>query len=116
MPHNAARQCGLFLTLRPVRLHRKAASGSKRAFTLIEVLVVVSILALLISILLPSLSRARKQARNVICMANLSEWGKIWGVYCDANRASFSAGVFSGSGDFNRGEWITVLRRDYSSK
>ncbi len=46
---------------------RRAAKG----FTLIEVLVVVAIIALLVSILLPSLSRAREQARRVTCSTNL---------------------------------------------
>ena len=54
----------------------------KSAFTLIELLVVVAIIALLISILLPSLSRAREQARIATCLSSLRSIGQAGVSYC----------------------------------
>lgn len=55
----------------PRRSARRAALGPSRAFTLIELLVVVAIIAVLIAILLPSLQKAREQAKCGKCLANL---------------------------------------------
>ncbi len=55
----------------------------RRGFTLIELLVVVAIIALLISILLPSLSKARAQARTSLCASRAGQLVKAFLVYSD---------------------------------
>jgi len=62
---------------------------SRKAFTLIELLVVIAIIALLMGILMPSLRKARKQARMVACRSNLKHWGLIFSMYADDNDGKY---------------------------
>ncbi len=79
----------------------------RRAFTLIELLVVIAIIAILMGILMPTLSRVRKQARGVVCQSNLKQWGTIWSMYCDDNNG------FMPTRKSDHGRWIDLLYRYY---
>jgi prepilin-type N-terminal cleavage/methylation domain-containing protein/prepilin-type processing-associated H-X9-DG protein len=57
-----------------------------KGFTLIELLVVISIIALLLAILMPSLSKAKQQARRLICSSNMRQMGIALKTYLMDNR------------------------------
>jgi prepilin-type N-terminal cleavage/methylation domain-containing protein len=102
------------ITMKADPSSRSAAAG----FTLIELLVVVAIIALLISILLPSLSKARAQARTVQCATRLSQLGKSMLTYAeDYNEYPPFMGCAAendyGPRDANE-NWIFQLPTDWS--
>lgn len=59
--------------------------GSRGAFTLIELLVVIAIIAILMSVLMPALNRAREQGRRAVCLSHLKTLMLGWMMYADEN-------------------------------
>ena len=73
-------------------------SHRKTGFTLVELLVVIGIIALLISILLPSLNRARETANRVKCASNLRQIGQAILLYTNENNGAYPRTVANAGG------------------
>jgi prepilin-type N-terminal cleavage/methylation domain-containing protein/prepilin-type processing-associated H-X9-DG protein len=65
---------------------RKPNCGFGSGFTLVEVLVVISIIGIIMAIVIPTVGRARENARSVVCRTVLNEWGRMMRMYADQYR------------------------------
>ena len=76
-----------------------------RAFTLVELLVVISIIALLLSILLPALNKAKEQAKLAVCLSNMKQLGYVFKMYLEDNEYRFPYDDDPKSGDLDYFAW-----------
>jgi prepilin-type N-terminal cleavage/methylation domain-containing protein/prepilin-type processing-associated H-X9-DG protein len=79
---------------------------SRRAFTLVELLVVISIIALLISVLLPSVGKARMQAKRVASASNLHQIGVALEMYAQSHNGRFPETTHGG---ISERSWVFTL-------
>ena len=84
--------------------------SSRRAFTLIELLLVVAIIALLIAMLLPALNAAREISRTTVCLSAQNQWGRASQMYSNEN-ADYVVGTYVRSAGSNVQEWFLALGR-----
>lgn len=84
---------------------------TSRAFTLVELLVVIGIIALLIAILMPALSKARAQANTVACASNLRQMGIAMTMYINETKHYPGAAAVNSAGRPPFAIWPTRLRR-----
>lgn len=94
------------------RRHYRYRQGS--GFTLVELLVVIGIIAVLIGLLLPAVSRAREQGNRTKCLANLRSLGQAMYLYAMDFRDRLPNGNFRGSAQADEGDQVLVsLARNY---
>jgi prepilin-type N-terminal cleavage/methylation domain-containing protein/prepilin-type processing-associated H-X9-DG protein len=87
------------------------STNSKKGFTLVELLVVIAIIALLMGILIPALSKARRVTKRIVCMNNLKQLTLAWSAYAENNSGKLVNGGQSWSNTPRPREpyWCTPL-------
>jgi prepilin-type N-terminal cleavage/methylation domain-containing protein/prepilin-type processing-associated H-X9-DG protein len=90
-------------------------TGSKTGFTLVELLVVISIIALLAAILMPALGRAREMARASACLSNMKNIGSALNIFVADNKGKFPSNYNYLNGEGSGGgyhHWTAMINPD----
>lgn len=85
-------------------------------FTLVELLVVIAIIALLMSVLMPALARVRKQAKAVLCQANLKQLALCYSMYAGDYNGKFPRGWSQRPDNPHTDMWMEALRPYYGDE
>jgi len=98
---------------RTYRTHvvRCLAHGQAQAFTLIELLIVIAIIAVLMAVLIPALNRAREMGKRAACMNNTKTLALAWTLYCSEHDGMMPAAQGLG----NQG-WVRGLTGTYATR
>jgi prepilin-type processing-associated H-X9-DG protein/prepilin-type N-terminal cleavage/methylation domain-containing protein len=99
-------------------LNSSASSRARhvwRAFTLIELLVVIGIIAVLIGILLPTLSQARRAARATVCLSNMRQMGNGWVMYLSDSKGHLPYDIWHQQpiSSWSTNEWNSFIWRGF---
>jgi len=91
------------------RNRKLAARKGRRAFTLVELLVVITIIGMLMSLLLPAVNAARENARRVICTNSVRSLGQAINAYASANSGNYPGYVMSTANNTAPASWYVML-------
>src|SRR4051812_50230899 len=96
---------------------KRRENNLRGAFTLVELLVVIGIVALLIGLLLPALSVARANSRAVACLSNLRQMAVAAQAYCNDHKGTFPVAYWTVSNDpvYVGYNWDFTVVRDTSA-
>lgn len=81
----------------------------QKGFTLVELLTVISIIALLLGIFLPALNGVRKRAKSAVCCSNLRQWGLVYKMYTDEFDGKLPR-------DYGESPWYYSISNYYSNE
>lgn len=89
----------------------KQKKTTYNAFTIIELLVVISIISMLMGILIPALNRAKMQAWQLVCQTRLYNWGIAFNLYTNDNKGFYphADGWDKAKSDADNYGWVDVL-------